>query len=104
MKHILIQWTYFADIVSVPDNIADNLRDYQISFDKWIGDKNNRHKYWVRVNPDDQENIEGLCFGSDAFVCWLNDFIIKENEQKAYFIKKQIKPNKVQKKLPTIYF
>ncbi|MBU5333900.1 hypothetical protein [Anaerocolumna aminovalerica] len=107
MKHILLQWTYYADIISVPDKIADNLVYYQMEFDKWISNKNNNHNYWLISYPNEGEVIEGLCFDSNAFINWLNEFVIKNNNQKATFVVKeiqQIQPTNDQKKLPTIYF
>ena len=104
MKQILLQWMYHADIFNVTDDIADNLSFYQLEFDKWIGNKNNNHGYWVRVNPDDEGFVDALCFDTEAFISYLNKFVIRDNDQKVDYALKEIQPTNDQRKLPTIFF
>ncbi len=41
MKKIVLKWTYYADIINVPDTIAESIHDHQRKFDEWLYDKNN---------------------------------------------------------------
>jgi hypothetical protein len=102
MKNILLQWTYYADIISVPNNIAENLAYYQQAFDKWLCNKENKHNYWVVITSDDGP-MDALSFSSDAFILWLNN-MINDSDQKVTYVAKEIQPTNDQKKLPTIFF
>lgn len=100
MGKVLLNWTYESDLIECPNYISNNLQEYQMRFDKWLSDKNNYHGYWTK----DCEANDGLCFGSDAFVDWLNEYIIKDVETKVIFLKIGFKANKEEMLLPHIYF
>lgn len=100
MKEILLYWGWDADLVKVPDCIADNLHVYQVKFDEWIYDKNNKHGYWVK----DEEGELVLSFTGEAFLRWLNQNIIENEDEKAIFIKREYEPSKKDMRLPRINF
>lgn len=89
-----------SDIVMCPDYISNDLGTFQRKFDRWLSKKSNRHGYWVK----DCFGGDALCFDGEAFVKWLNQFIIKQNEEQAYFIKRRVKPNDEEVELPNIKF
>lgn len=39
MKAVAVEFTYYTDIIEVPDHIADSIRAVQGRFDQWIYDK-----------------------------------------------------------------
>ncbi len=100
MAKILLNWTCDADLIECPDYVANNLKKYQIEFDKWISNPENKHGYWSR----DSEGGIALCFNGDAFLNWLNENVIINNEEKAFFLKREYQPCKSEKKLPKINF
>lgn len=97
---ILLNWTYSSDVVECPQEIAENLQYYQLEFDKWLQNRENQHGYWT---TDGFGNEWGLEFGSDAFVMWLNENILI-NEEKAVIVQTAIVPSLEEKKLPHINF
>ncbi|WP_373836835.1 hypothetical protein [Jeotgalibaca arthritidis] len=100
MKNILLYWGWDADLIMVPNFIADNLSMYQKKFDKWISNTNNNHEYWAK----DSEGELALSFNGEAFVKWLNENIIENVNEKASFIKKEYVPSKEDMNLPRINF
>lgn len=103
MKRIVLKWTYYADIISVPDTIAENIHEYQRMFDEWLYDKNNQHGYWVTVQ-NEENSFTGISFDSEAFVNWLNDYILVEIDEKVTFELKDIQLSDKYKELPLLYF
>ena len=39
MKAIALEFTFYTDVIEVPDNIAKNIRKNQSKFDEWLCDK-----------------------------------------------------------------
>jgi hypothetical protein len=103
MKKVILKWEYDADIINVPDIIAENIYEYQIKFDKWIYDQNNKHKYWVTVQTEDS-SFTAVKFGSEAFVTWLNDYILNKTDDKVTFELRNIQLSDEHKELQLLYF
>ncbi len=103
MKRVALQWTYSADIINVPDTIAENINDYQRKFDQWLYDKNNQHGYWATFQSEEGSST-CVMFGSEAFINWLNDYILAEVDEKVIFELKDIQLSDKYKALPLIYF
>lgn len=100
MAQLLLNWTVDADLLECPDYITSDLMKYQKQFDTWIYDETNQHNFWTI----DCEGGKALCFDGAAFLCWLNEFIIIKDEEKAYFLKQNFTPSEEEKKLPVINF
>lgn len=96
----LIHWTYSSDLAVCPDVDQKTLHDYQMQFDVWLHNKSNNHGYWTKNG----EGEDALCFGTEAFINWLNEYIFIHSDEKARMIKGDFKPNKEQEKLPFLYF
>ena len=90
---ILLNWTYESDVVECPKEIAEKLLYYQVKFDEWIHKDDNN--YWIDGR---------FGFDSNAFVDWLNTYILVQNKEKAEIIQSGINPTEEQKKLPHINF
>ena len=81
MSLVIIEWEYEYDLLECPSLVAESIKEYQQQFDKWLYDKSNDHGYWVteslhKTNPDES-------FGVDAFVDWLNRFVLHDKTEKA---------------------
>ena len=95
---INIIFDYYADIVSVPDYIGIDLLNYQNKCDKWLFDKTNEHECWEKDASGKKLGV-GIC--SEAFIYWINKFILKDSEEKAYIVKRNINENN---NYPSIYY
>lgn len=77
MKEVILSADGDSVVYSVPDVIANNLREYCIAFcDKWMRTNPNAEKY--RMNG-------GWCFNEADFIDYLNEYIFPE--QKSCFVK-----------------
>ena len=95
---INIIFDYYADIVSVPDYIGIDLLNFQNKCDKWLFDKTNEHEFWEKDASGKKLGV-GIC--SEAFIYWINKFILKDSEEKAYIVKRNIN---VKNNYPSIYY
>lgn len=87
MKKIVIELTYYVDIIEVPDFIEEDLDGYIKKFNKWAYNKNNRHKYWVIENG----KLLGVEIGGETFVYFLNTEILMNCEEKARVVEEEVK-------------
>lgn len=96
---INIIFDYYVDIINVPDNIGLNIKKYQNQCDRWLYNKLNDHEFWEKDSSGKKLGV-GIC--SEAFVYWLNKFVLKNSKEKANIVQKSI--NKYDESLPTIYY
>lgn len=83
--HPLLAGAYY--LLSVPDCIAVDLDKYKRDFFAWLNDGGDGHGYCGRPNlgirkiyyHNGYEELEGAA----AFVGWLNDFVLKDSDEKA---------------------
>lgn len=97
MAKIKVQRTYDMDIIYVPDTIQDDIIKYQDNFLMWVD------------NTSFDEKMDGTVFGTDDFIRYLNEEVIKDQFEKAYIIKTDYVPGserekKELKRLKKIYF
>jgi hypothetical protein len=71
-----------ADVIDIPEHILANIENVQNLFFKWLFDKSNDHNYWVYENGKKKY----CSYRSEAFVEWLNDYLLKDSMEKAYLI------------------
>lgn len=72
MKNILLSADGEISVYSVPDDIADSLREHCIEFcDRWLQKSPDAARYYVR-DPDGEM---GLCFDESDFIDYLNNFV-----------------------------
>jgi len=77
MKEVIISADGDSIVYSVPDIVANNLKEYCIEFcDKWMKTSPDAEKY--RLN-------EGYCFNESDFIDYLNEYLFPE--QKSTFVK-----------------
>ena len=88
---------YYTDVIDVPTYIASNIKKYQNRCDRWIFAHENQ--FWVK-----DKSGKKLCVNltSEAFVYWLNKFILKDNDEKAVIIKRDLK--EYDSSLPTLFY
>lgn len=61
--------------------------------------KDNNHQYWEKDEYGKKLGV-GIC--SDAFVYWLNSFVLNDSEQKAVVLKRNLQ--EYDTSLPTIFY
>lgn len=97
MPKVKVQRTYDIDIIYVPDFIQDDIIRYQDNFLMWVD------------NTSFDENLDGTVFGTDDFIRYLNEEVLKNQAEKAYIIKTDYIPKSERekrelKRLKKIYF
>ncbi len=100
MGRVILKWTYEDDMIECPDYISSNIIDYVNRFDNWMYNKNNQHGHWTK----DCFNNDGVCFGSEDFIDWLNNNVVQPTDKKVFFVKRDFQANEDEMKLPHIYF
>ena len=97
MKQVLVNVQWESYLMEAPDFIIDNIEKYKKIFLKWLYDKNNNHKLWVIENGKKL----GVCYSAIDFVDYINQYIIKDNQQIC-----SLKPFELEQKsdLKTIFF
>lgn len=98
MRKIVVEMTYNADVIEVPDEIEKNIKKVQRQFDKWIHDKTTEHKYWLY--RDGKKDCP--CFRGDAFVEYLNEVVLVDSDEKATLLESEVQV--YDKTLKSIWF
>ena len=74
-------------LVFVPDRIAEDLDKVKSDFFAWINDGEAGHGYTGRselgIRKVFYHNSHEELIGPAAFVGWLNDFVLKDSDEKA---------------------
>ena len=74
MKNIILSADGDSVIYSVPDAVADNLKNYCLDFSKWIYNSPDAKKYRMG---------RGDCFSESDFIDYLNQYVFP-NEQSTF--------------------
>ena len=80
-----IRFCMNSDIIDCPEEIIPDLMVYQKDFFNWLYDERINHRYWVSNN-----GIKYVCYRSEAFSEWLNEFVLMNSEKKAEVIKSHV--------------
>lgn len=100
---LYVEFSMYGDLISIPDEIFNDIGSHQNDFTKWIYDKTIDHKYWFIIKGEKK----GVCYRADAFIEWLNMTILAKSDEKAVIIKEYInwEEHKLKyKDVPKIYF
>ena len=74
MKKILLSADSNISVFAVPDNVADNLRQYCLEFCcNWLYKSPNADKYRVKMG-----DVIGVCYTEKEFIDYLNKYICDE--------------------------
>ena len=95
---IALQFTYHADIISVPEEIGIKINKYQQKFDKWLYDKENDHGHWVFING----RKAAASFDTTTFVDYLNEVYLYDSDEKAIIVQENVK--EIPSEIPTLFF
>lgn len=76
---VIVQFCMDADVIDCPEFVVNNLKVYASQFEEWFRDKKNNHAYWEY--QDGEQRLRS--YRSEAFVEWLNKFILGTHEEKA---------------------
>jgi hypothetical protein len=102
---MLVQFDIDADIIDVPQSVIDSRDGLRTKFLHWLHDRNNKHKYWVKLKDRQHGGyIWGLCFRSDAFVEWLNKKTLRDSSQKAVIVDEHVCIDDMPDDMPYIFF
>ena len=88
-------------LIECPQYIVDDLDRYVRKFDKWLSTAD--HGLWVHTEFDD-DGSGSVCFDGATFVDWLNQYVLTEDDEKAYFVDRNYQSNEYDKNYPHIYF
>ncbi len=88
MKKVILDFHFFQELANVPDYVEENIKFYQEKFLEWLTDPSNKHQYWFYPDPvendfADDDNEPSLSYAGEAFVYWLNEFILTDSVEKA---------------------
>lgn len=86
---IIAQFSFDMDIICCPDYIVNDLETYKENFYVWLYDKKNNHPYWLQKNGKKYSCL----YRSQAFVDWLNEFILQNSKEKATVVEECIDSN-----------
>ena len=97
MVKILVQWMHSADVICVPENIAENIFEYQEDFLRYVDG----------VSYD--KKLSGTVFGIVNFIDYLNQNMLSDSNEKAYIQCEDYTPNSIHqkkeiKRMKKIYF
>ena len=85
---IKVDFDYDADYIYCPDNVPLDLDMLTRRFTNWIYDEQIAHPFWT------DENKCGVCYRADAIIYWLNECVLKENDEKAEVLEEMVKEDK----------
>lgn len=79
-----------ADVIECPNDIIKEIEKYRVLFIDWLYNTENNHGYW---HYSEGRKL-GCCYRSEAFVEWLNTFILGCSDEKAMVIEQYIRVEK----------
>ena len=99
--YINLVFDYYIDQIYVPDFVGQKIKFYQNKCDKWLFNKLNDHEYWTKDSRGEKYAV-GIC--SDAFIFWLNNYVLNDNDDKAYIVKSNLERQELDKSYKSIYY
>lgn len=98
MKKIALKFTYYTDLIMVPDSVSQNIHEIRLKFDKWLYDKSNNHDYWVYI----EGKKKAVSFDTIAFVHYLNDVYLPHSKEKASVFQEKVES--ISSGVPVLFF
>lgn len=95
---VVVSFTYYSDIVYIPDSLGHTPEELQNLFDNWLYDKTIDHEYWIYENGKKY----GVTYDIDAFIKWLKKNIFADIEDKVRIVEKDI--SEIPRDLERLYF
>ena len=93
-----------ADIIDIPDPVALKIKKHRNRFLDWMYDRNNNHGYWVKGSNGKGSWFWGVQYDTEAFVQWLNKYVIKDACEKAVVIERNLDVNDYDGVMLRIFF
>ncbi|MBQ7161120.1 MAG: hypothetical protein IJR90_05385 [Clostridia bacterium] len=97
MEKIALEFTYEKYILSVPSDIAKDIKKIQRAFDKWLYDKSNNHGLWIVKNG----RKAAVQFDASDFADFINRTYLNERKEKAKITEEV---TEVPAGVPVLYF
>ena len=98
MKKIALKFTYYTDLIMVPDSVLQSIHEIRLEFDKWLYDKSNDHGYWVYIDG----KRKAVSFDTKAFVHYLNNVYLPKGKEKVIVL--QEKAKSISSDIPMLFF
>ena len=95
---MIVEFDVDADMIDVPQHVIDHLEALRTEFLRWLYDRKNPHRYWVKMG-----SVQGVCYRSDALVEWLNGYILRDTSEKAVILEQHISRD-ICYNLPSVFF
>ena len=95
---VVVSFTYYSDIVYIPDSSRYTPNELDDLFTNWLYDKTIDHEYWIYENGEKY----GVAYDIGAFIKWLNENIFADDNDKVRIVEKDIP--KIPPDLIELYF
>ena len=86
---LLIEFDVYSDIVDVPEVVIKDIQKYRNKFLDWLYNPKIKHKHWRKELEPNGRKSYYVCYGSDAFIEWLNAKVLKDSEEKATLVESE---------------
>lgn len=83
---VKVDFDYDADYMYCPDSIE--IESLIKQFNEWIYDPTVTHPFWT-----DEDHI-AVCYRADAIVYWLNEYVLKDSEEKAKVTEEMVREDR----------
>ena len=89
----LLDFGHYVKYVHVPDGYMDHLKErktddlvrFEDDFSAWLDQHEEYVRYWDSI---DGGKIKGHCYGAKDVLRYINEVILADSEEKAYFTSK----------------
>lgn len=95
---VVVSFTYYSDLVYIPDSSEHKPEKLQRLFDKWLFDEENHHEYWVYTDG----KKDYVAYDIDVFIKWLNENIFADSDDKVRIVEKNL--SSIPPELERLYF
>ena len=82
-----------AEVIEVPEHIVVKRDYYKNKFLDWLYNPSIKHKYRVTDYDASGKKFVGMCYGTEAFVEWLNKKVLQKTGEKAAIIETDLVAN-----------
>ncbi len=87
---MMVAFDIDADIIDVPDEIAEKRNSYRNKLLDWLYNKKVKHSYRKIFYDSHGNKSEVMCYRSDAFVEWLNKKPLRDSAYKATIVETHV--------------
>jgi hypothetical protein len=101
---LILKFDTSADILEVPPSIIEHRGKFKKRFLDWLYDERIHHKYWSEYTDKNGRVQKYVSFRGEALVFWLNEKVLKGNEEKAALLAEDVDMDECPSDLPSLFF